>query len=102
MSSAPKAICAKCGPILTTSIQVPSFPVPDLIHNSRTPSQAEVELVRETLSEVRADISHLDEEIRRLREITNDLLRVQEALSKYTKENEAILTPIERLPPELL
>lgn len=102
MTSTSNMICAKCGHVLATDIQVPSFPVPDLIHEPRVPSQSEASLIRRTLSGVHADISCLDDEIKRFQETTQELLRVREILSNYAKENEAILTPIERLPPEIL
>jgi hypothetical protein len=95
-------LCAKCGYALMTDVQIPSFPVPDLIHKPRVPSQSETVLIRSILSAVHTNISRLDDEIRQLEETKQELLRLRGALFEYTKDNEAVLTPIERLPPELL
>jgi hypothetical protein len=83
-------------------IHVPSFPVPDLIHKPRKPSPSEASLIRGTLSGVHNSMSRLDDEIKRLQGTVQELLAVRDGLSKYAKKNEAILSPIDRLPPELL
>jgi hypothetical protein len=83
-------------------IQDPQFPVPDLIHTQRVPTQFEARLARETFVRVHTDMSRLDDEVKRLQEITQELLRSRKALSKYMEKHETVLTPIERLPSELL
>jgi hypothetical protein len=94
-----KLLCAKCGDALLVEIQTPSFPVPQ---NPRDPSQSNANLFRKTLWGVQSDISRLDDEIKRLQETTEQLLKLRQNLSKHVNEHEALLSPVQRLPPELL
>jgi hypothetical protein len=93
--SAMKLLCAKCGDALL-EIQTPSFSVP------RDPSQSHANLFRKTLWRVQNDISRLDDEIKRLQDTTEQLLKLRQNLSKHVNEHEALLSPVQRLPPELL
>jgi hypothetical protein len=95
-------LCTKCGHAPTADIQAPHFPVPDIIHTRRIPTQSEASQVRGGFHQVRTDMSRLDDEIRQLQETTQERLRIRETLSEYMKEHEAALTPIERLAPEVL
>lgn len=90
-------------------IQVPSFPVPNLIHKPRIPSPSEAGLIQRMLLSVRTKMSRIDDEIKRPQDVVKrqqetmqELLSVRDGLSKYTKESEAILSPIDRFPSELL
>jgi hypothetical protein len=102
MASSSKILCAECGYPLLTNTQVPSFPVPDLIHKPRVPSSFEANLIQRTLSGVRSNILRLDDMMQQLQDIMQKISIFREGLSTYVKEYEAVLSPIERLPPELL
>jgi F-box-like len=99
------ALCANCGYTIANGIQLPTTPVPDLIHGARgayVASESQVQLIHDTISSAQADISQLDGEIYRLQALLDGLIHKRDTLQTYTRSHTALIAPIGRLPPEIL
>ena len=96
------ALCANCGYTVANDIQLPTTPVPDSLGGNYIASESQAQMVHDTISFARADILQLDGEIHRLQALLDELIRKRDALQTYTYLHVALVTPIGRLPPEIL
>lgn len=96
------ARCLSCECALIDTISLPTSPAPGCLRTNIFPSFAEAVAIRGTLLAVHSDISQLDHEIARLQTTLQRISVKREAFHKFASEHESFLSPIRRLPPELL
>jgi hypothetical protein len=82
-----------------------SYPVPRLLQLNEPPTEVELQAIRDSLKETDDEISAIDAEIERLcaEPETADMLRWQrKTLTRHRAVHAQLLSPLRRLPPELL
>lgn len=77
-------------------------PTPNLLGTNNIPSETEVSVIRKTLSELQYPLELIDKEIFRLQSSINELQRRRQTLTQYRKDHRDILSPVRRMPVELL
>ncbi|KAJ7650132.1 hypothetical protein FB45DRAFT_887055, partial [Roridomyces roridus] len=106
------SICSECG-ALSISKEPPSVILPavttwtlvrcqQLMSSNEPPGSAERDYIQAIASKTAARLSCLDDEISRLRTQLENLESEREQLSKYHFQNVAILSPLRRMPAEVL
>ncbi|KAF8211012.1 hypothetical protein K438DRAFT_1569597, partial [Mycena galopus ATCC 62051] len=102
------SLCSKCGALATSSfIETFEQPVPGtqhftLLNTNEPPKDSDATLVRTLISDVYAQLASLDDELSQVREKLRQLEQERALLSSYRTRNEAILSPLRRMPSELL
>ncbi|KAJ7643411.1 hypothetical protein DFH06DRAFT_1477175 [Mycena polygramma] len=100
--------CHQCGATMTSMNNVWDFSVsPSTRHNrllnsNEVPSDAEIPVVQFALENADARLASLEAEMTRLRGRLRQLEEEHVALSIYRTQNKAILSPLRRMPPEVL
>ncbi|KIM87094.1 hypothetical protein PILCRDRAFT_64097, partial [Piloderma croceum F 1598] len=79
----------------------PSPPVPCNTRIAYVPSQSEAKLIRATVADAQAVISQINQELLRLRLATDRLSHQRHAFQKHVEEQNALLSPVRSLHPEL-
>lgn len=77
-------------------------PSPNRLRTNYVPSLLEAYQIRSALSQVDNEISKLDDVLAQLKVIQDRLLLKREMLQRFSKEHIGLLSPIRRLPPEIL
>lgn len=77
-------------------------PYAHILHTNRTPSIAEIDAIKTYLLKPEAKLQRLENEISRMRAILASLESEHAQLKKFVDSHRAILSPIKRIPPELL
>lgn len=97
------AQCTNCGHgIGLRGVQTPPSPIPQLLNTNHTPSLAQCHPVKATITDKLPNISRLEAEIDRLQAIIEDLKRECGSLREYSHAHDILLSPIRKLPPEIL
>ncbi|KAF7340696.1 ABC protein [Mycena sanguinolenta] len=73
-----------------------------LLNTNEPPEDSELTFIHSVVSETTTRLTHLDDEISTLRERLKQLRDERTALSSYHTRNKAILSPLRRMPPEVL
>ncbi|KAJ7146766.1 hypothetical protein C8R44DRAFT_18505 [Mycena epipterygia] len=107
--------CSECGSFtasssaegprdLDISVVPPGTPTRhhELLASNLPPEGTELTFIRAVVSKTGARIAYLDDEIPRLRDRLIQLKEERKALSIYHSQNNAILSPLRRMPPEVL
>jgi hypothetical protein len=79
-----------------------SSPLLHLLNTNDAPSVSEVELIQNTLLMSQSRLASLRDEISRVQSVMDDLVKEQAAVQRCFEEHKALLSPIRRLPAELL
>lgn len=83
-------------------IGILSSPVPKLIGTNDTPSATEIALINATMSMAQHRLFDLQENISKTQSVMDGLLREQESVWLCYNEHKVLLSPIRRLPAEVL
>ncbi|KAJ7483454.1 hypothetical protein FB451DRAFT_1129354 [Mycena latifolia] len=73
-----------------------------LLNSNVAPEGAEVAFVRSVISKTGGRLEYFDDEIARLRNQLKELEEERAVLSSYHAQNNAILSPLRRMPPEVV
>ncbi|KAJ7609117.1 hypothetical protein FB45DRAFT_1067140 [Roridomyces roridus] len=73
-----------------------------LVKSNDAPGSAELAFIRSVVSDTGARLDFLDSEISRLRDRLEQLQAERAQLSEYHSQNVSILSPLRRMPPEVL
>ena len=94
-------LCSNCRSLLAgKKLSIPPTPVP--IGTTAIPSISEESAIRGWLLDVDSDLSRLEGEIRRAQAVLDALQRKHQVLSDARKQHTLLLSPVRRLPVELL
>ncbi|KAJ7442464.1 hypothetical protein FB451DRAFT_110236 [Mycena latifolia] len=100
--------CPKCG-AFDTSAHAEELFTPDvgtrhyaLLNSNEAPLECDRPMVQSEISKTEARLASLDDEISRLRDRLQWLEEERVSLSTYRAQNNAILSPFRRMPPEVL
>ncbi|KAJ7654600.1 hypothetical protein DFH06DRAFT_1047337 [Mycena polygramma] len=88
--------------VTTFAAAVPGTRHHVLLNSNQPPEDSEIGFIRSAISETDAPLSRLDEEISRLRKALKALEEEHASLSNYRTQNAMILSPLRRMPSELL
>ena len=107
MNFASSTSCAKCGGTGLVESEIPPYklgpsPVPQLVGTNDPPSEFQADAIRNTMSEVQPFVSALDGDIVQVQARLMELQWKREILHSYFHEHERLLSPIRRLPADLL
>ncbi|KAJ7498086.1 hypothetical protein B0H11DRAFT_1998626 [Mycena galericulata] len=103
--------CSECGAItilkegLDVDITAPLATLarhPKLMNTNESPDSREQAYIRDIVSKTGPHLACLDEEISRLKGQLQQLEQERAALFDYHRQNTAILSPLRRIPPEVL
>jgi hypothetical protein len=72
------------------------------LNTNEPPSGSEITFVHSVISKADARVAHIDEEVTELQEMLKHLRAERASLYRYRKRNRAILSPLRRMPPEML
>ncbi|KAF7366672.1 F-box domain-containing protein [Mycena sanguinolenta] len=103
------SLCSKCGspsfsspgPIIDVSI-TPETRHYTLLNTNEPPDDSELTFIHSVVSETSARLTRLDDEISKLQEKLKQLEDERATLLSYRTRNKAILSPLRRMPPEVL
>ena len=96
-------VCSHCGSLLAgRDLSISPTPVPTLIGTTTVPSLSEESAIRRWLVDMDSALSRLDGETDRVQAVLDALRRKHQVLSYARKQHTALLSPIRRLPVELL
>lgn len=95
-------ICKNCGTPATFDQPTPPSPTPHLYRKIQAPDQSEGISLRKALRDVESDLREIDNDITRVQAVLEELHRKREARHRFTIEHDAFLAPVRRLPPEIL
>lgn len=73
-----------------------------LLHSNKIPKDSEIPSVRLATAEINGRLAPLDEEISQVRDRLVQLVKDRAALMDSRDQHEAILSPLRRMPPEIL
>ena len=98
--------CATCASVLAGDPIIPISPVPTLINTNAIPSPAEESAIRVILHDMNIDLLQLDGKIDRIQAVLDEV-RIKrqvfsEACHHYSRQHLPLLSPIRRLPHEIL
>ena len=96
------ALCSRCCASFPSKPDIPPSPVPELIRTYHPPSSFQIRSIQQSISDVQSHLCKLDDEIMKLENVMDNLRRRRKALHRFTQEHQAVLSPMRRLPPELL
>ncbi|KAJ6568427.1 hypothetical protein DFH09DRAFT_1155367 [Mycena vulgaris] len=100
--------CPACGTLTSSAesnVQVPTKALAlhrKLLTTNEAPESAEISFIRSVVSNADTRLVRLDTEISQLRDRLRQLEKERTALSAYRAENNAVLSPLRRMPPEVL
>jgi hypothetical protein len=83
-------------------MDVPLSPFANRLGTNYVPSDSEVVHIRDLLTEPRAQVDEVDKEINRITQRLERLRNERQAYQKYIDDHEAVLSPIRRVPLEIL
>src|ERR1700691_2332170 len=96
-------VCSRCRCILPQKLpNIPQSPVPELIRTYHAPSSSQISSIQQCISDTQPTLCDLNNEISKLQDALDDLRRRHAELTRYTQEHQAILSPMRRLPFEIL
>jgi hypothetical protein len=93
-------LCAKCGHTAANDVELPTTPVPDLLHGNHVASGSQTGMIRDTITTAGSSISQLAGEITRLWDVIDGLKHKRDALEIYIQSHMGPLAAARRLPPE--
>ncbi|KAJ7101884.1 hypothetical protein C8R44DRAFT_641240 [Mycena epipterygia] len=73
-----------------------------LLNSNEAPLDSDTPIVRSAISKARARLTVVEDELSRLRELMKSLEKEHAALSDNLAHNNSILSPLRRMPPEVL
>ncbi|KAJ7663897.1 hypothetical protein DFH06DRAFT_1188829 [Mycena polygramma] len=73
-----------------------------LLHGNEPPEESELPVIQSALSQADACLADLDEEIARLQDRLKQLEEERVSISSYRLRNRNVLSPLRRMPPEVL
>jgi hypothetical protein len=94
--------CKNCGHSVFNDVKPLVSPVPSLLGTHAWPASAETAVVRSVLLEADAELLAFDHEIVVLATVLEQRRQSRRALHKFRNAHANLLSPINRLPPELL
>ncbi|KAJ7663944.1 hypothetical protein DFH06DRAFT_1128304 [Mycena polygramma] len=103
-------LCPKCGAVPTESQSEEALDLNvasgtrhhTLLNSNEPPDDSESSFIRSVISRTDARVAHLDEKIAKLWAQLEHLEKDRASLSSYRARNSAILSPLRRMPPEIL
>jgi hypothetical protein len=94
--------CKNCGHSVFNDVEPLVSPVPSLLGTNAWPNSAEAAVVRGVLLEADAELLAFDRDIDQLKAVLEQRRQGRRALHKLRNVHANLLSPINRLPPELL
>ncbi|KIM75573.1 hypothetical protein PILCRDRAFT_78729 [Piloderma croceum F 1598] len=94
-------LCPKCG-YDDIKLDIPISPVPNLLRGHCVALPSEAQMIHDSMSSVRLHITQLVDEMIRLKDIFDKLVRKRGALESYIKIHLSLFAPIRSLPAEIL
>ncbi|KAJ7124356.1 hypothetical protein C8R44DRAFT_619933 [Mycena epipterygia] len=100
--------CSECGGTVTAREEpldlsaAPDSPHHSFLHSNEAPGDSDSTIVRSMLSKARKRLAVVERELTRRRERMQALKEERASLSGYLTENNAILSPLRRILPEVL
>ncbi|KAJ7654611.1 hypothetical protein DFH06DRAFT_1202886 [Mycena polygramma] len=103
--------CPECGalsaPVLKEEFEnfaavPPGSRYHTLLHSNEPPEGSDFALIHSVISETEEHLACLDQDVARLRKTLKQLKEARVSLSSYRKRNMAILSPLRRMPAEVL
>ncbi|KAK7037780.1 hypothetical protein VNI00_010741 [Paramarasmius palmivorus] len=98
----PTLLCPECFYTFNAHRKICSPVTLEKIRTNHLPTPSEASLIQEWIADTTKDFERYDAEIDRLLGILRKLMREKEYLLRYTDEYRTLLSPIRRLPPEVL
>jgi hypothetical protein len=102
MSSLSILQCKNCGSSFQEALKPLVSPVPPLLGTNSRPTNVEVADIRRVLLDTEADLLAYDRDIDLLEAVLESRRRERQALEEFRKLHASLLSPIRRLPSELL
>lgn len=103
MNLEPAFSCSHCGNALISDVTVPTSPVPHLLHNVGIALDlTEEAIIRKTIDDTEDDMLLVHQEMDQIDAILAGLIRRYDALGQYIQEHKNLLSPVRRLPVEIL
>jgi len=96
------AICTTCRRTLPQKLAIPTTPVPELLRTYHPPSTSQINSIQQVISDADSTLDALDNKILKLEDMLDDLRRRRVALDNFKQAHQAILSPMRRLPPEII
>ncbi|KAF8211014.1 hypothetical protein K438DRAFT_1569429, partial [Mycena galopus ATCC 62051] len=104
------SLCSKCGnsvasqPVIDASIVsvAPGTRHYTLLNSNEPPDDSEVPLVHSAISKIDARLARIDDEISAFQQKLGQLKDARASLFSHRTWNNAILSPLRRMPPEVL
>lgn len=100
--SATKISCRQCGTTLTHDIAIPSSPTPYLHCTLQAPDDTEIVAIKNYISTVDNLLDVIDADLELLNVLAKRMAKVREEMQRILVNHRTILSPIRRLPNELL
>ncbi|KAJ7691920.1 hypothetical protein B0H17DRAFT_934549, partial [Mycena rosella] len=104
--------CSECGAPSRRPTSFSKRPIPfdltrgtqlhELVNSNEPPPESEIPSIRSVVAETNMHLSSLDSEISRLRDLLKELEEERTAVSSFHAQNIRTLSPLRRMPPELL
>jgi hypothetical protein len=98
----PQLFCKACGSVIMHNISLPSSPTPHLHRTFQAPNVLEAISIREAVSHTKLQLPQLNDAIKQIQAVLDELRQKRKALYQFTTEHETFLAPIRRLPSEIL
>ncbi|KAF7972905.1 hypothetical protein HWV62_16630 [Athelia sp. TMB] len=98
-------LCPKCGACTTGSEahQVDPSPVHDLLRNNQPPTKStQIAAAHKAIQDIQGNIARVDEEILQIHATLKRLAAKRKALRDYVAAHKGIISPLRRLPAEIL
>lgn len=96
--------CPKCGHTLFNpgSNDIPSSTAPEIMHTNHSTSQLEAQLMKSRLEEMNSGIRQLNNDIERLQAFLASLTQQRDDLQQCASRHQGAVSSIRRFPPEIL
>ncbi|KAF8211822.1 hypothetical protein K438DRAFT_1808022 [Mycena galopus ATCC 62051] len=100
--------CFKCGSFPLSPLNPFDISVPpgtrhyNLLNSNEPPDDSDSTFIHSVVSDADARLARLDDEIAKIREHLHQLEEERASLSTFQTRNKAIISPLRRMPPELL
>lgn len=95
-------LCKTCDRFLDGRVHIPPPIFPALCDSNQPPNPSESENMRTEIHGYLSLISHLDQEVSRVKTLLVDLQASRRALQSHVTQCKAILSPVRRLPAEIV
>jgi len=94
--------CANCGFVLANEAPTPISPVSSILHTNCIPTDSETVQILQVVQEVEPEITRLEREISRAKDVLMKLEMKHWELRKFQSDHWALPTPARHLIPEIL